>query len=53
MVIHTSGGDLNLLSLTNASGDPACDSAKAGCIRKLTLMAGKVPGRRADWRELE
>lgn len=51
--IHTSGGDLNLLSLTNASGDPACDSAKAGCIRKLTLTAGKVPGRRADWRELE
>lgn len=51
--IHTSGGDLNLLSLSNASGDPACDPAKAACIRKLTLTAGKVAGRRADWREFE
>jgi type IV pilus assembly protein PilY1 len=51
--IHTSGGDLNLLSLSNASGDPTCDPAKATCIRKLTLTAGKVEGRRADWREFE
>jgi len=51
--IHTSGGDLNLLSLSNASGDPTCDPAKATCIRKLTLTAGKVAGRRADWREFE
>ncbi|WP_291112196.1 PilC/PilY family type IV pilus protein [Hydrogenophaga sp.] len=51
--IHTSGGDLNLLSLSNTSGDPACDPTKAACIRKLTLTAGKVAGRRADWREFE
>lgn len=51
--IHTSGGDLNLLSLSNSSGDPACDAAKPACIKKLTLTAGKVPGRRADWREFE
>lgn len=39
--VHTRGGDLKLLSLSNSS------------VKTLTAVAGKVPGRRADWRELE
>ena len=39
--IYTTGGDLKLLSLPNPS------------VTTLTVTAGKVPGRRADWRELE
>ena len=51
--IYTPGGDLNLLSLSNASGDPACGPGKPACIKTQTLTAGKVPGRRADWRVFE
>lgn len=39
--IHTRGGDLKLLSLSNSS------------VKSLTAVGGKVAGRRADWRELE
>lgn len=51
--IYTLGGDLSLLSLSNAPGDPACGAGTSACTRTLTLMAGKVAGRRADWRAFE
>lgn len=64
--IHTSGGDLRLLSLSNSSGDPDCGPGKPACskgqalkeqpltsIKEQALTAGKVPGRRADWRAFE
>lgn len=52
-LIYAPGGGLNLLSLSNASGDPACGPGKPACIKTQTLAAGKVPGRRADWRVIE
>lgn len=64
--IHTPGGDLRLLSLSNATGGPGCDPGKPGCsegqalkdqplkaARDLTVNADKVTGRRADWRAFE
>lgn len=64
--IHSPGGDLRLLSLSNSSGDPRCDPGKPECtkgqtlkeqpltaLKDLTVTAGKVPGRRADWRAFE